>query len=79
MSTLIYKEEKMKTTEIYNDLPNILNADQLAATLGVSRARAYQLLSTADFPTLKIGKRVLVPKDKLIEWIDRHTGGGAIA
>ncbi|MEA4896229.1 MAG: helix-turn-helix domain-containing protein [Oscillospiraceae bacterium] len=69
----------MKNTDMYNDLPNILNADQLASTLGVSRARAYQLLNTANFPTLKIGKRKLVPKDKLIQWIDQHTGGGAIA
>lgn len=69
----------MKNTDMYNDLPNILNADQLASTLGVSRARAYQLLNTADFPTLKIGKRKLIPKDKLIAWIDQHTGGGAIA
>lgn len=69
----------MKSTETYTDLPNILNADQLATTLGVSRARAYQLLNMSDFPTLKIGKRKLVPKDKLIDWIDRNTGGGAIA
>lgn len=64
---------------MYNDLPNILNADQLASTLGVSRARAYQLLNTDDFPTLKIGKRKLVPKGKLIQWIYQHTGSGAIA
>lgn len=69
----------MKNANIYSDLPNILNADQLATTLGVSRARAYQLLNMADFPTLKIGKRKLVPKDRLIEWIDRNTGGSAIA
>ncbi len=69
----------MKNTDMYNDLPNILKADQLASTLGVSRARAYQLLNTANFPTLKIGKRKLVPKDKRIQWIDQHTGGGAIA
>lgn len=65
----------MKTTEMYSDLPNILNADQLAATLCVSRARAYQLLNMAEFPTLKIGKRKLIPKDKLIDWINRNTGG----
>ncbi len=65
----------MKNTDIYSDLPNILNADQLALTLGVSRARAYQLLNMADFPTLKIGKRKLVPRDKLIGWIEKNTGG----
>lgn len=59
----------------YDELPSVLNADQLAAALGISRAGAYQLLNTRTFPTLKIGKRKLVPKDKLVAWIDRQTAG----
>ena len=60
----------------YDDLPAVLNANQLATALGLSRAGAYQLLNTATFPTLRIGKRLLVPKDKLINWIEQNTGGG---
>lgn len=60
----------------YENLPAVLNANQLAAALGISRAGAYQLLNTRTFPTLRIGKRLLVPKDKLIDWIERNTGGG---
>lgn len=65
--------------EAYESLPDILNAGMLAEALGISRAGAYQLLNSSDFPTLQIGKRKLVPKDKLIAWIDRHTGGDAFA
>lgn len=60
----------------YENLPAVLNANQLAAALGISRAGAYQLLNTVTFPTLRIGKRLLVPKDKLIDWIEQNTGGG---
>ena len=60
----------------YEHLPAVLNANQLAAALGISRAGAYQLLNTRTFPTLRIGKRLLVPKDKLIDWIEQNTGGG---
>ena len=60
----------------YDDLPAVLNANQLATALGISRAGAYQLLNTVTFPTLRIGKRLLVPKDKLIDWIEQNTGGG---
>ncbi len=56
-------------------VPLVLNANQLAKTLGISRAKAYQLMHRKDFPTLMIDKRLLVPKDKLTEWMDRHTGG----
>ena len=52
-----------------------MNADQVAATLGISRAGAYQLLHMESFPTLRIGKRMLVPKDKFLRWIDENTGG----
>ena len=62
----------------YENLPAVLNANQLAAALGISRAGAYQLLNTGTFPTLRIGKRLLVPKDKLIEWIEQNTGGGHV-
>lgn len=50
----------------YDSLPAVLNANQLATALGISRAGAYQLLNAGTFPPLRIGKRLLVPKDKLI-------------
>ena len=46
----------------YDQLPIVLNADQLAQALGISRANAYQLMHSKGFPTLRIGKRMLVPK-----------------
>ena len=52
----------------YDQLPIVLNADQLAQALGISRANAYQLMHSKGFPTIRIGKRMLVPKDKFLEW-----------
>ena len=60
----------------YDDLPAVLNANQLATALGISRAGTHQLLNTGTFPRLRIGKRLLVPNDKLINWIEQNTGGG---
>ena len=62
----------------YENLPAVLNANQLATALGISRAGAYQLLNTPTFPTLRIGKRLLVPRDRLVEWIEQNTGGGHV-
>ena len=55
-----------------DQLPVSLNADQVAAVLGISRANAYQQMHQYGFPTLKIGKRLVVPKDKLIQWMDKN-------
>ena len=57
-------------------LPTVLNANQLASVLGISRAGAYNLLNSQDFPTLHIGARKLVAASKLMEWIDRNSNGG---
>ena len=58
----------------YDQLPVALKADQVAAVLGISRAGAYNLMRSEGFPTLFIGKRMIVPKDKLIDWMDEHVG-----
>lgn len=60
----------------YDDLPLMLSVPDLVALLGISRAGAYELVKRKDFLALHIGKRVLVPKDKLIAWIGENTGGG---
>lgn len=57
----------------YDELPLTLNVVQVATVLGISRAGAYELVHSEGFPTLKIGSRIVVPKDKLREWIDANT------
>lgn len=57
----------------FQDLPVILCADEVAKALRISRANAYNLMRSEGFPTLKIGKRMSVPKEKLIEWIEANT------
>ena len=59
----------------YDDLPLFLNAEQLAQLLGISISSAYELMSEKGFPSLRIGKRLLVPKDKFITWADEQSGG----
>ena len=59
--------------QIFNDLPDILDASQIASALRISLAGAYNLLSSEDFPTLHIGRRKLVMKNDLTQWLKSHT------
>ena len=59
------------------DLPVTLSANHIAAALGISRSQAYNLLHAIDFPTIRIGKRLLVPKIQFLRWMDERTGGVA--
>ena len=60
----------------YDELPLFLNARMVAQLLGVSNSSAYELMHEKNFPTLRIGSRMVVPKDKFIEWVVQHTKGG---
>lgn len=61
------------TYKSFDELALMLNVVQVAAVLGISRAGAYELVHSEGFPALKIGSRIVVPKDKLREWIDANT------
>lgn len=59
----------------YEQLPLMLSVPEIAAMLGISRAAAYKLARSKDFPSLRIGTRIVVPKDKFINWINRKVEG----
>ena len=67
---------KISTYHSYDELPLFLNAEFVAKTLGIAPSSAYELMHEASFPTLRVGSRIVVPKEKFIEWVMRGTKGG---
>ena len=59
----------------YDQLPLFLNANTVAQVLGVSISSAYELIHEEVFPSVRIGSRFVVPKDKFQQWVERQTGG----
>ena len=57
----------------YNELPLFLNAEVVGNTLGVSISSAYELMNDKDFPSVRIGNRIIIPKEKFIEWVNART------
>ena len=68
------KESSYKS---YDELPLFLNAATVAKVLGVSPSSGYELMHEPDFPILEVGSRMVVPKAQFVEWVSRHTQGGA--
>ena len=60
----------------YDELPLFLNAATVAKVLGIAPSSAYELMHEASFPTLRVGNRIVVPKEKFVEWVMRSTKGG---
>ena len=64
---------KKGTFKSYEELPLMLSVPEMATALGISRAGAYELARSEGFPALRIGNRIVIPKDKLQEWVDKQT------
>ena len=58
----------------YEELPLYLNADTVAKLLGISISSAYELMNEEGFPSVRIGKRLIVPKEKQQAWVESHLG-----
>ena len=59
----------------YDELPLFLNSELVAKVLGVSPSSGYELMHEPDFPVLRVGSRMVVPKEKFMQWVEAHTGG----
>ena len=67
---------KVSQFKDYSELPLFLNAELVAKVLGVSPSSSYELMHEPNFPILKIGNRMVVPKEKFIQWMEESTTGG---
>lgn len=56
------KVEKKTTT-------SFLTVDEMADTLSIARATAYQLTKMNDFPCFHIGKRIIIPTEAFNDWV----------
>ena len=56
----------------FTDLPPAFSVETLAAALDIGRSKAYELVGTKGFPTLHIGKRIVIPRKAFINWLDKQ-------
>ena len=58
----------------YDELPLFLNAETAAKLFGISPSSGYELMHRKVFPVLRIGNRMVVPKEKFREWVEENAG-----
>ena len=66
------KETKRMNKQSYtntNELPYTLSVEEMAAFLGISRVGAYNLSHSKGFPSKRIGRRILIPRDEFLAWL----------
>ncbi len=74
----IYGQRKSQIESVYKtceELLLFLNANLVAQVQSIAPSSAYELMHESSFPVLKIDSRMVVPKEKFIEWVERNAGG----
>jgi len=50
-----------------------MTVEEVGKAMGISRPKAYELASRADFPVIRVGKRKVIPIDAFRRWMDAQT------
>lgn len=50
-----------------------LSASEAAQVIGISRPRMYQLMKVNGFPTVQVGRRLLVSRKGLERWVEEQS------
>lgn len=51
-----------------------VTVDEMAKIVGVSRPTAYELIHKEGFPTVRIGRRIVILLDSLKRWLEEQAG-----
>jgi len=58
----------------WSELPLVLKVIDVQKTLSINRADAYRLTHRSDFPALRIGRSIRIPRDGFIRWVNAQAG-----
>ncbi|MHA5221239.1 helix-turn-helix domain-containing protein [Dysosmobacter sp. Phy] len=59
-----------------DELPIMLTIPQVAMALSISRSGAYELAHQKRFPAMQVDSRIVVPKERLLSWIEERVSQG---
>ena len=62
----------------HSPVKTVLTPREAARELLISMPTMYELCHRADFPAFRIGKKILINRQALAEWIERESGRGAV-
>lgn len=57
------------TNDIFKEFPDVITVDDLQKMLGIGRNSAYEILKSGVIKTIKVGKKYIIPKQSVINFI----------
>jgi excisionase family DNA binding protein len=66
--------ERSDADSVGFDFPVTLSVNQAAKVLGLSRAGTYDAVRRGQLPSLRIGRRILIPTRRLVDLLEQAPG-----
>ena len=57
---------------------SMLSMMDVASVLGISKAGAYTLAHSRDFPAFRVGRRIVVSQEKFLDWLEKQAGQNSL-
>ena len=51
---------------------SMLSMMDVASVLGISKAGAYTLAHSRDFPAFRVGRRIVISQEKFLDWLEKQ-------
>lgn len=51
-----------------------MSVEEAAVILGISRNSAYEAVRRSEIPSLRLGRRILIPRSLFFRWLDGTDG-----
>lgn len=59
----------MKVQELFSDYPDVVDINDLTKMLHIGKNKAYELINTNTIQSIKIGRKHIIPKFRVIEFL----------
>lgn len=56
---------------MFNEYQDVVTVEDLQKMLHIGRSAAYELLKNGKIKTLKIGKKYIIPKSSVIDFLNK--------
>lgn len=56
---------------MFNHLPDIMSIKELRSALGIGRTKAYELISSGEIKSIRVGNAIRIPKKTLLDYVNR--------
>ncbi len=66
----VIQNKESEAFDMFTNYPDVITIDQLCKMLGIGRAKAYKLLNSNVIKAKRIGKKFLIPKKAVIEFVE---------